>query len=264
MATYPHGLFTWTDIALPDQESGKRFYEQLFGWSSVDEPAGEQGTYTMFSQGDASIAGLSQEGEEQRSQREQYGAPPMWLSYITVGDVDDVAGRVSTLGGTLVAEPFDVMDAGRMALAQDPEGAVFALWQEGSHPGAGLFNEPVSMTWNELNTRDVEQAKSFYEQLLGWKITEEDFGGNPYHVINVGDRQNGGFMQMDENWPAQVPAHWMVYFAVDDVDAVAARVTELGGSVSVPPTDIAVGRFAIVGDSQGGTFTIFQAGQPPS
>ena len=250
-----HGLFSWTDLAVPDPEAGKAFYSRLFGWEHDDKPAGEGMSYTIFTREGKDVAGLFAQPPEMSAQ----GAPPAWTSYVLVDDVDAVTSRATELGGNVVMPPADVMEAGRMAVIQDPTGAVVSLWQAGVFTGASAFNKPVSMTWNELYTRSAPEARDFYTALLGWTIEDQDVGGpQPYAVISVGDRPNGGVMPITPEM-GDVPPHWMVYFAVDDVDRVASRVTELGGSVAVPPTDIGVGRFAVACDDQGATFTVFKS-----
>lgn len=253
-----HGLFSWTDAAVPDQDAGKAFYSGLFGWGYVDVPVEGGGTYTLFTKDGKQVAGLSTLAPEQREQ----GVPPAWWSYVLVDDVDDVTSRVEGLGGTVVGGPFDVMESGRMSAIQDPTGAHLCLWQAGTRAGAEIFNEPGALTWNELYTRAVPEAVEFYSKLLGWGIDAQDMGGpEPYNVITAGDRPNGGIMAIDPSWPGQVPPHWAVYFAVDDVDATADKAQELGGTVAVPPTDIGVGRFAVIADDQGATFTVFKPAQ---
>ena len=252
-ATHPHGLFSWTDLALPDPETGKDFYVELFGWDPQDETDAEGNhVYTMFRKDGKLVAGLGPQPPEQREE----GIPPLWGSYITVDDIDVTVDAVTEYGGTVLVGPMDVLDAGRMAWIADPGGAVVGLWQEGSHAGAEQFGDSGFMTWNELATRDVEQALDFYLAVLPWKVETSDFGGMRYHTINLNDAPNGGMLQMDDNWPSEVPPHWMVYFRVADVDVATERVKQLGGSVSVLPTDTPAGRFAVVSDPQGGTFSI--------
>ena len=145
-------------------------------------------------------------------------------------------------------------------MIEDPSGATLGFWQDGNHTGAELFNEHGAMSWNELATRDLAAARAFFEKLMNWTIKDGDVGdGNTYTSIFLdGEHPNGGMIQMDENWPAEVPPHWTTYFTVDDVDAVAAKVEELGGSVRVPPQDIAVGRFSGLADPDGGAFTVIK------
>lgn len=252
MSKYPNGMFSWTDIGLPDQEAGKEFYGQVFGWTFSDEPIDVGGTYSMAMIDEMPVAAIFQ----QDPQQQQQGIPPMWQSYITVDDVDKAAARVTELGGNLIAEPFDVMDSGRMAIIQDPTGGIVSLWQATGSAGAGIFNVPGAMTWNELATRDVEAAKAFYSDLLGWEYKVTEGEQMTYHEIRNGDRSNGGMLEMDERWPQKVPTHWMVYFSVDDCDGCVETIKELGGGESVPPTDIPAGRFAVANDPQGGTFTV--------
>jgi predicted enzyme related to lactoylglutathione lyase len=153
---------------------------------------------------------------------------------------------------------MDVMTAGRMAVFADPGGAAFAVWQAGDSIGAELVNEPVSLSWNELLTRDTAQAEAFYKAVFGWGSTTGDQpGGPPYTQWDRDGTAIGGMMFMvPEMFPAEVPSHWMVYFAVADTDATCARCTELGGSVHVPPTDIPPGRFSLLQDPQGAMFQV--------
>lgn len=248
------GMFTWTDLSAPDPAKLKPFYTELFGWEATDLPAGEMGTYTMFAVDGKDVAGL---GSQPPGQQEQ-GMPPMWSSYVLVDDVDATSQRAGELGGQVMMPPMDVMDSGRMSVVQDPTGGVVCLWEARSHQGAALFNQQGAMTWNELATRDAGAAADFYRDLLGWGYDTMEMHGTTYRVIQNADRPNGGILQMNDEWLAEIPAHWMVYFAVDDVDEAARKVEALGGKISVPPTDTVVGRMSVVGDPQGGTFTLFK------
>ncbi len=273
---YPHGLFSWTDISLPDPAGGSKFYAGLFGWQAEDQldPEGNY-IYTMFSKNGKSIAGLGPQPPDMA----EAGIPPMWNSYLTVDNVDAAIEQWTTAGGAVMMPAMDVMDAGRMALVTDPQGAVLAFWQAGQHVGAEVFTEHGSMTWNELATRDSASSRSFYAEALGWEFEElpaseeapvameywmvrleSKQSGQPYRD----DKYNGGIITMDENWPAEVPAHWMVYFQVDDTDETVARLQSLGGNVSVPAFDSSAGRIAVVGDPQGGTFSIIAPNPAPT
>ncbi len=265
---HPHGLFSWTDISLPDPAAGKDFYAALFGWQAEDQqdPDGNY-IYTMFSKDGEAVAGMG----PQPPGTAESGIPPMWSSYVTVDDVDAAVERATDSGGSVVLPVMDVFTAGRMAIVADPAGGVVSMWEAGDHEGAGVFNTHGAMTWNELATRDVAGAKAFYTAVFGWEF--EPFGGdNEYWLIKVAgkvgggvyadDQYNGGVMPMDENWPDEIPPHWMVYFNVDDTDAAVAKLEELGGSVSVPAFDTPAGRIAVVGDAQGGTFSFIAPAQP--
>jgi predicted enzyme related to lactoylglutathione lyase len=152
---------------------------------------------------------------------------------------------------------MDVMDAGRMAILADSAGAVFSIWQAGEHVGAARFGDPGFMTWNELATRDLDGAQGFYGNVFAWSYQSDEMpDGSMYTMISNGEQPNGGMIVMDENWPAEIPPHWMVYFRVSDVEETTSQIKGLGGSISVEPFDTPAGRMAVVADPQGGTFSI--------
>jgi predicted enzyme related to lactoylglutathione lyase len=188
----------------------------------------------------------------------QEGQPPAWTTYISVADADATAAAVGDAGGTVIAEPMDVMDLGRMAVFADPTGAVFGIWQPGTFAGAGLVNEPGGISWNELNTRDVDSARAFYGAVFGWTFDEQDMGGGEtYSMIVLGERPVGGMLDLAARGvPEQIPAHWQVYLGVDDTDATIAAAKERGGSLMLEPVDIPFGRFAILTDPQGASFAV--------
>jgi predicted enzyme related to lactoylglutathione lyase len=248
------GTFCWVELATSDSAAAKNFYTQLFGWQFVDHPMGPDGVYTMLQLEGKDVAALYELMPDMKAQ----GIPPHWLSYVSVTSADETAEKAKAAGATLMKEPFDVYDVGRMAVVQDPTGAVFALWQAKEHKGAGLYNGPNSLCWNELGTTDTEKAGEFYSNVFGW--TREGFSESPveYTMFNNGDRGAGGMYKITPDM-GPIPPHWMVYFAVDDCDAKAQKITELGGSVMKPPDDIPnVGRFAIVTDPQGAHFAIIK------
>jgi predicted enzyme related to lactoylglutathione lyase len=255
ITAYKDGTFSWTDLQTTDGAAAKAFYTGLFGWQGVDMPLPQGGVYTMLQQDGKDVAGLGEMTAEQKAG----GMPPVWNSYVSVGDVDKVVANVGKLGGTVVAPPFDVMDAGRMAVIQDPTGAIVSLWQTKTHKGAGIFNVPNTMGWNELATRDTDAAKAFYTALLGWEAQTDE---NHYTVwINKG-RMNGGMMQMDASW-GNMPPHWAVYFSVADCAATADKAKALGGTIIRPPFSAGdVGTIAVVQDPQGGTFMVIQMDNP--
>ena len=258
MSKYAPGTFCWVDLSTSDAEAAKKFYTGLFGWHIHDIPIGPDMVYSMLQIEGKDVAALSQQGEEQQSQ----GIPPHWLSYVSVASADEMAQKARSLGGQVIAEPFDVFDSGRMALFQDPQGAMFAVWQPGQHIGARLVNQPGTLSWNELATNDHQQAGKFYTQLFGWKAEVQPMATTHYTTFSVGDRMNAGMIQMTEEW-GDIPPHWMVYFAVEDCDRSAEKVKELGGAVHVPPTDIPeVGRFALVQDPPGAMFAIIKLNNP--
>src|SRR3954469_13699672 len=214
--SHTHGTFSWVDLGTTDQDAAKSFYSGLFGWDYDDNPAGEGVVYSMAKLGDKHVAAISPQMQQER----EMGVPPHWNNYVTVDDIDAVAGRVGELGGQLSMPPFDVMEAGRMAVVMDPTGAVVMLWQAGQHPGATLVNAPGAFCWNELATRDPGSAEAFYSALLGWEFSRSEEGdpnGPPYWMIKNDEGWNGGMLGMGDAFPAEIPPHWGVYFAVDSV-----------------------------------------------
>jgi predicted enzyme related to lactoylglutathione lyase len=251
---HEYGAPCWVDIGTPDVQAAGAFYSALLGWE-VEYGPEEMGHYSMARLGGRDVGALADQ---------QVPGVVVWTTYIATDDVDAAVGRARDAGGAVVMEPMDVMTFGRMAIVADPGGAVVALWQAGEHKGAGVWGEPGSVCWNELTTRAVDESLAFLKAVFGLEGHKIDFGGTDYYDLRVpSGRTVGGLMPMvGDMWPPELPNHWMVYFAVDDPDAVAARCIELGGQVPVPPTDIPVGRFAVLNDPQGGHFSIVKLAQP--
>jgi predicted enzyme related to lactoylglutathione lyase len=245
---YTPGTFSWTDFSTPDVAAAKGFYGGLFGWEAEDLEVPGGGTYSMQNLGGRRVAALSPQPEQQRAA----GVPPMWNSYITVESADAATARASELGADVHAQPFDVMEAGRMAVIQDPQGAFFMVWEPRESIGAGLVNAPGALCWNELASPDLEASAEFYRGLFGWTIEPFEDSPTPYLVIRNGERGNGGMREKQE----QEPPYWLVYFAVEDTDAAAATISGGGGTLLVPPMDIDPGRFAVGTDPQGAAFGI--------
>jgi predicted enzyme related to lactoylglutathione lyase len=251
---YPDGVFSWIDLTTTDIHAAQAFYSALFGWE-IDEGPAETGYYTQFRLGGYSVAG----GGQMRPEMMESGAPSVWTSYVNVEDIDTAAARVTEAGGVVFVGPMDVMEEGRLALVQDPTGAPFGMWQSGRHTGAQLVNQPNTWVWNELQTRDKARAKGFYSRVFGW-TGQEDEGGY------VGWLQDGrvhcGGMAIEESW-GDVPSNWSVYFLVEDPDAMAARVAELGGRVVVGPQQAGnLGRFFVAQDPQGAIFSAIRFDVP--
>jgi predicted enzyme related to lactoylglutathione lyase len=255
MTKYAPGTPSWVDLGTPDPADASRFYSGLFGWSITDGPP-EAGGYRMCMLDGKPVAGL---GPQMNTDM-----PPWWTTYISVADADETAAAIKADGGTVMMDPFDVLDVGRMAVAADPAGAVFSIWQPRLHAGAGIVNEPNTMCWNELTTREPQHSVEFYGAVFGWTAKLLPMPGVDYTEFHIGDRGVAGMMPMvGDAWPAEIPNHWMVYFAVDDCDAAASLVEELGGKVVVPPTDVPPGRFAVLNDPQGAVFSLI-ALRPPA
>lgn len=268
---YPAGVPCWIDTSQPDPEAAVAFYSGLFGWECEDVmPPGAPGVYFIARLGGGDVAAVGSQPEG--------GAPPAtWNTYIWVESADEAAAKVLDAGGRILGEPFDVSKAGRMALCADPAGAAFCLWQAKQHRGAQIVNQPGSLNFNGLNTRDIEGAKSFYRAVFGWEALAVGGGAEMWRLPGYGDfleqREPGLRRRMaDSGAPAgfedvvatlnpiaedepDVPAHWSVTFAVDDADAIADRAVELGGRVLVAPFDAPWVRMTVIADPQGATFT---------
>jgi predicted enzyme related to lactoylglutathione lyase len=251
---YVPGTPSWVELSSPDADASAAFYSELMGWTASEPgPVEETGGYRMFQQGDLRIAGLMPHMQE--------GQPTAWSTYISVADADETAQKAQGAGGTVVVEPMDVMEIGRMAFFADPTSAVFGIWQPKEFAGADLVNEPVSLCWNELLTRDIESARAFYTSVFPWTSGKPAFEGAPesYTVWEVDGNAVGGMMQMTDEWfPPEVPSHWGVCFAVADCDATTERARALGATVTSEPMDMPIGRFAGFVDPQGASFTVMR------
>jgi uncharacterized protein len=281
---YIPGVPCWVDASEPDPEAAVDFYGGLFGWEFQDVmPPSSEGKYFIARYEATGWSLFERSGDLRGGDVAAVGsipetAPPAarWNIYVWVDSADEAASKVRAAGGGVVTEPFDFMDASRMAVFTDPEGAAFRVWEAKGHRGAGLVNDPGSLNFNGLNTRDVEGARSFYGSLFGWQTLALDFGAEMWALPGYGDyleRDNpdlrrqmaeAGAPEGFEDAVATInpiaddqpdtPAHWSVTFAVDDADAAAAKATELGGKVIVPPFDAPWVRMTVIGDPQGATF----------
>jgi uncharacterized protein len=268
---YIPGVPCWVDTTQPDPEAAVDFYSGLFGWEFENVlPPDSPGMYFIgrLRGGDVAAVGSPTPG-----------TPPgaVWNTYVWVESADETAAKVRDAGGHVVTEPFDVMDSGRMAVFADPAGAAFCVWQANRHRGARIVNEPGSLNFNNLNTRDPEGAKSFYGAVFGWGTLALPGGFEMWALPGYGDhleqndpglRERMGETGAPEGFedvvaslnpipPDQpdVPPHWGVTFAVDDADATAARAAELGGQIIAPPFDAPWVRMTVIRDPQGATFT---------
>jgi uncharacterized protein len=252
METYAPGTFCWADLGSPDAAAAKRFYTALFGLTAEDRPMGPDAFYTMLTADGRSVAALYQQ------EPAPAGSPAQWLSYISVGSVNQSAQRAKELGGVVLMDPFDVLDVGRMAMVQDPTGAVVALWEPRRHAGAALTGEPNAICWNELATTDTERAGAFYASLFGWSTETQDTGSGTYTMFTAAGAPRGGMMAIPTD-VGSVPPHWKIYFAVNDCDGQTTLAQSLGGTVRFPPTDAAgAGRYSVLADPQGAVFAVIQ------
>ena len=244
----------WVDLSTTDERAARDFYSKLFGWSLEVSEDPQYGGYATAKIGDKSVAGIGpkQEGDQ---------SPTAWSLYIGAEDVDELARKVQDAGGSVVAQPFDVGDQGRMAVFSDPSGAFISGWQAAgmSRFAAGI---PDAFGWAELNARGLKRAIAFYETVFGWTHSIQPFGeGEAYTQLEHDGQPIAGALEMDPQVPIETPSYWLVYFTVDDVDARFERAVELGGREMVAPQDMPGGRFAIVNDPQGAAFGILNLQQ---
>jgi predicted enzyme related to lactoylglutathione lyase len=242
------GTFSWVDLTTRDGAAAKDFYGGLFGWEFEDnEIPGDGGVYTMCSVDGENVAAISPTTED---------FPPHWNNYVTVASTDDAAAKAKELGGSTIQDPFDVMEAGRMAVLQDPTGAMLCVWEPRDAIGAGRVNEPGCLTWNELHTPAPDKALEFYTGLFGWSKEEMETGeGNPrYIVIRNGERSNGGVMDAHRG----EPPHWLPYFVVESRDGAIARTKELGGRDWIQMDMPQGGKIAVLSDPQGAPFAVLE------
>lgn len=258
-----HGILGWTDVAVPDMDTGAAFYGTVFGWEAEDGDGGGSMPYRMFTLDGRAVAGMGPLSPEQA----EAGQPPAWSTYVIVDDADAIYARAVELGATPLMECMDILDAGRMFFMIDPVGAAVGVWQSGHHDGAEIFNVPGALSWNELLCRDVDTARSFYTELLGWESETGEFDGFSYTMFKNAGRTNGGLMDLSGTGQDDVPAHWLSWFLVADCDETAAKVLDAGGSVLRDPTTDGVGRTSLVADPFGAVFGIIATdqndGQPP-
>jgi predicted enzyme related to lactoylglutathione lyase len=243
------GTPSWIDLGSPDVDASVKFYGDLFGWTA-DPGSTEFGGYRMLRSGGKQVAGVGPLMNPQQ--------PPAWTTYMSVDDAKATSEKAKKAGGQVLVETMQVGDAGSMAILQDPTGAVFGLWQPDQHKGAELFNTPVSLTWNELSTRDPEAAKRFYSVVFGWDPQTHGEGSEAYTEWHLSGKSIGGMMQTPAQVPAAVPPHWLTYFTVSDTEATVKKAQELGAQVLVPPTTIPQGVFAVLTDPAGAAFAVIK------
>jgi uncharacterized protein len=270
---YIPGVPCWVDTTQPDPQAVLPFYSGLFGWEFKNVmPTGSGSDYFIGYIRGGDVAGVGPVPES---------APPIaiWNTYIWVDSADEAAAEARKAGGHVVTEPFDVMNAGRMAVLSDPDGAVFCVWQAKDHRGAKVVNEHGSLNFNGLATRDIEGAKAFYGALFGWETLQLPMGllwTLPGYGDHLEERAPGLRQQMEQmgapkgfidvvaalnpiaNGDSTTPPHWNVTFAVDDAAATAAKASELGGEVISGPLDAPWTRLVVIKDPKGATFVAGQ------
>ena len=244
------GTPSWFDLMTPDIEKARAFYKSVFGWDyNVGGP--EMGNYSM-----AKVEGKNAAGMGSMPPNAPY--PSAWTVYFNVDNVDTTAEAIKTNGGNVTMGPMDVFEEGRLLVAADPTGAVFGLWQPKNHQGAQIRDVHGTMGWQECHTRDADRARDFYARTFKLEPVKLDDGsGMEYWTLNRGKEMFGGIYK-NTQMPAQVPPHWLVYFAVDDADKAVAAVKTGGGTVMMEPMDTPYGRMSVVSDPWGATFAVIK------
>jgi uncharacterized protein len=254
--TYAPGTFCWPELTTTNQSAAESFYAALFGWTRKETPMGPDSHYTIFLKDGQDVAAAAQMDKDAVGR----GIPPYWLSYVSTPSVDQSIEKAKSLGASVVAGPFDVMEHGRMAVLKDPTGATFALWQAFQHPGAAKLGGEGALVWTELMTNDTKKAKAFYTGLFGWTTELMPGAGMEYTIWKRDDKDMGagGMLEITPDM-GPVPPNWLPYYGVGDADAIVAKAKSLGGSIRLEPKDIPnVGRLAIIADPQGAMFAIIK------
>ena len=244
------GTFCWAELSTTDIDAAVKLYPDLFGWEVQEQPLPDNGVYYLFAKDGKPVAG----GSTQMPQEKEMGVPPHWNMYVAVEDAEQTAKKAESLGGTILAPAFDVMELGRMAVFSDPAGAVLSVWEAKQMAGAAVLREDGAMSWNEVMAADIDKAIEFYKQLFDWD-TEPFPGPQEYTIFKKGDEQIAGAMKVQT--PDQPPA-WMLHFGSPEVDVVADKVKSAGGQILMGPDDMpGVGRVTVAMDPQGAFFGAF-------
>lgn len=247
------GEFCWIEVATSNQNAAKSFYGALFGWTARDVPTGPDKFYSLLElNGRVAAGALTITPEESAA-----GIPPHWHLYVAVDSADEAAEKARELGGKVVEEPFDVADRGRAAVLQDPTGAFLSVWQPNKRSGLGVVSEPGAFCWADLNTPDQACAETFYEGLFGWRVMPGQGKESGYlHIVN-GENYIGGVPPARHG--STEPPHWLIYFAVADVDKTFQRAKEMNARSLLRPMDFeGVGRVAMLADPQGAVFALYR------
>lgn len=253
---WPNGTPCWVDVSVPDLEAAKDFYGAALGWSSFEDSGEEFGHYNVGKVGGRSVGAIGPLQYE--------GQSSSWTVYVATDDVDGTAKLITDNGGTVVAPPMDIPGSGRMAIATDPQGATFGVWQSAGMHGSEIYMEPGSLAWTDVRSTDPDGARAFYSAVFGYRYEPMEGAPEDYQLIHFDGARDGepvggigGFMHPDETQP-----HWLSYFTVADADASTAAATAAGGSVASPPMDTPFGRITGLKDPNGAAFMV--VGPPPA
>jgi uncharacterized protein len=249
--TWPNGTPCWIDLMVTDPDAAKQFYSGLFGWDIQEGPP-EAGGYAMCMMNGRPVTAISPKSQDNPF-------PNVWSTYLASDDLDATVAKAKEAGGQFMMEPMDVMTAGRLAFGMDPTGAPYGIWQARDHVGVGIYNEPGTLIWNELMTRDYDGAKAFYGDVFGYTYEEISQGSTYSTLRRAGDGAVvGGLGALDASTPAEVAPSWAIYFLVEDCDASMAKAGDLGADVVRQPFDTQFGRMAALTGAQGESFSLIQ------
>jgi predicted enzyme related to lactoylglutathione lyase len=245
---HPLGHPCWFELATPNLDAAKTFYHQLLGWSSSDSPMGPDEVYVMFHQNNLSMGGAYRITEPMEAR----GIRPHWMIFFATPDLESSCRNIVALDGTITVEPMQIGEHGRMAVATDPEGAVFSLWEPAANPGVAAYGDPFTVCWSELATRDANAASNFYRAVFAWDTRPSPNSPSTLYLeFSAAGLPVGGILQMTHAW-GDIPPHWSVYFLVPNVDASVQLLQQLGGFLRHGPFEApGVGRIAVVADPQG-------------
>ncbi|WP_371655214.1 MULTISPECIES: VOC family protein [unclassified Streptomyces] len=248
MAAEPEGTPCWADAMFTDVEGAKSFYGDVLGWT-FGEASSEYGNYTQAYANGKAVAAVvpPMPGQEGQS---------AWCLYLASPDVAATAKKIKDNGGEVLMEPMQVGDFGSMAIAREPSGAVFGVWQAGSHEGFEAKGVHGAFCWAEFFTRDPAKVDAFLPAVFPYGTKQMQDDAVDFRVFSVGDEMVMGRMRMTEEFPPEVPSYVNVYFAVDNCDDAVAKATKRGGVLRFGPMDTPFGRFAALSDPQGATFSV--------
>ncbi len=248
-----NGRFVWYELMTTDLAAARAFYSSVVGWNPVDTQMPGM-DYWMFNAGERPVAGAMKLPEE----AQKMGAPPSWIGYVEVADVDDAAAKVTANGGTVHVPPTDIPSVGRFAIIADPHGAPLAVLKS-ANPEQNLPAEqekPGHVGWNELHAGDLPTDFDFYSKLFGWvkkdAMDMEEMG--VYQIFGTDDVTIGGMMKKPPSMPV---AFWNYYINVGNIDEAAERVKAAGGQIAFGPDEVPGGAFILMGvDPQGAHFAL--------
>ncbi len=245
----PIGAPCWVDLLTSDPDKGRAFYGELFGWTA-HEAGEEYGGYINFLKDGLPVAGCMRNDG-------QSGSPDVWSVYLATDDAKATVDAAADHGGQVLVPAMDVMELGTMAVVADVGGAAIGVWQPGVHKGFGVLGEPGTPTWFELHTRDYDASVQFYREVFKWDAqVASDVPDFRYTTLREGEGQLAGIMDATAFLPDGVPAHWSIYFGVDDTDAALAEIVALGGAIILPAEDTPYGRLAEAADPTGTHFKL--------